>query len=79
MEREVYDLFGLRFQSHPDMRRILTDYGFKGHPLKKDYPLTGYTEVHYDALYQCVMSNKVNLIHYFRNFSFDSVWEFNYL
>jgi NADH:ubiquinone oxidoreductase subunit C len=79
MEREIYDLFGIRFRSHPDMRRILTDYGFSGNPLRKDYPLTGYIEVHYDANYQCVMWNNVNLIQYFRNFTFDDVWAFNHV
>lgn len=55
MEREIFDLYGLIFHRHPDLRRILTDYGFVGNPLKKDYPLSGYIEVHYDFQYQCVM------------------------
>ena len=76
MEREIYDLYGLIFHRHPDLRRILTDYGFIGHPLKKDYPLSGYTEVHYDSVYQCVMSNNVNLIQDFRCFFFEQQWYF---
>lgn len=71
MEREIFDLFGLIFHRHPDLRRILTDYGFVGHPLKKDYPLSGYIEVHYDSQYQCVMWNNVNLVQDFRYFFFE--------
>lgn len=71
MEREIFDLYGLIFHRHPDLRRILTDYGFVGNPLKKDYPLSGYIEVHYDSQYQCVMSNMVNLVQDFRYFFFE--------
>lgn len=71
MEREIFDMFGLIFNSHPDLRRILTDYGFFGNPLKKDYPLSGFIEVHYDEKYKCVMSNKINFIQDFRNYSYD--------
>ena len=78
MEREIFDMFGLIFYSHPDLRRILTDYGFFGNPLKKDYPLSGFIEVHYDEKYKCVMSNKINFIQDFRNYSYDLPWSFNY-
>jgi len=71
MEREVYDMFGVIFINHPDLRRILTDYGFFGHPLKKDYPLSGFIEVHYDDSYKCIFSNSVNLIQDYRQYNFD--------
>jgi NADH:ubiquinone oxidoreductase subunit C len=71
-EREIWDLFGITFIGHFDLRRILTDYGFSGHPLKKDYPLTGFVEVHYDENYKCIMHNNVNLIQDFRYWFFES-------
>ncbi len=74
-EREVWDLFGVSFSNHPDLRRILTDYGFEGHPLRKDFPLTGYVEVRYDADQKRVVYEPVKLTQEFRNFDFMSPWE----
>ena len=74
-ERETYDLYGVIFTGHPDMRRILTDYGFDGHPLRKDFPLTGFGEVRYDDEQKRVVYDKVRLAQEFRNFDFLSPWE----
>ena len=74
-EREVWDLFGVRFSGHPDLRRILTDYGFEGHPLRKDFPLTGHVEVRYDSEQRRVVYEPVKLPQDFRNFDFLSPWE----
>ena len=74
-EREVWDLFGVFFSGHPDLRRILTDYGFEGHPLRKDFPLTGHVEVRYDADQKRVVYEPVKLTQEFRSFDFMSPWE----
>jgi NADH-quinone oxidoreductase subunit C len=74
-EREAYDLYGVLFTGHPDMRRILTDYGFEGHPLRKDFPLTGFVEVRYDDEQKRVMYEPVRLAQEFRSFDFLSPWE----
>jgi NADH-quinone oxidoreductase subunit C len=74
-ERETYDLYGVLFTGHPDMRRILTDYGFDGHPLRKDFPLTGFVEVRYDDSQKRVVNEPVRLNQEFRNFEFLSPWE----
>jgi len=74
-EREIYDLYGVLFTEHPDLRRILTDYGFEGHPLRKDFPLTGFVEVHYDDEAKRVVYQPVNLRQEFRSFDFLSPWE----
>ncbi|MEP0942194.1 MAG: NADH-quinone oxidoreductase subunit C [Rhizobiaceae bacterium] len=74
-EREAYDLYGILFTGHPDLRRLLTDYGFEGHPLRKDFPLTGFTEVRYDDAQKRVVYEPVELRQEFRNFDFLSPWE----
>tara|TARA_B110000116_G_C16622888_1_gene484589 strand:- start:193 stop:825 length:633 start_codon:yes stop_codon:yes gene_type:complete len=74
-EREVWDLYGVIFSDHPDLRRILTDYGFEGHPLRKDFPLSGFTQVKYDDTEKRVVNERVNLVQDFRSFDFESPWE----
>jgi len=74
-EREVFDMFGIIFSGHPDLRRLLTDYGFRGHPLRKDFPTTGYTEVRYDEAQKRVVYEPVNLVQEYRQFDFMSPWE----
>ena len=74
-ERETWDLYGVMFTGHPDMRRLLTDYGFEGHPLRKDFPLTGFVEVRYDDAQKRVLYEPVRLAQEFRNFDFLSPWE----
>lgn len=74
-EREVWDLFGIPFNDHPDLRKILTDYGFHGHPLLKDFPLSGYTQVRFDSDQQRVIQEPVTLSQPYRNFDFLSPWE----
>ena len=74
-ERECYDLFGIKFLNHPDLRRIMTDYNFEGHPLRKDFPLTGHTEVRYDDFEKKVIYEPVKLTQEYRNFDYMSPWE----
>ena len=74
-EREVFDMFGIMFTGHPDMRRILTDYGFRGHPLRKDFPTSGYTEVRYDDAEKRVVYEPIQLVQEYRKFDFMSPWE----
>ncbi|TRO96082.1 NADH-quinone oxidoreductase subunit C [Glycocaulis profundi] len=74
-EREAFDMYGVLFDSHPDLRRILTDYGFHGHPLRKDFPLTGFTEVRYDEAEKRVVYQPVSLVQEYRDFDFLSPWE----
>ena len=75
MEREVFDMYGIKFKDHPDLRRILTDYGFEGHPLRKDFPLTGHTEVRYSDELKKVINEPVKLEQNYRNFDYESPWE----
>ena len=75
MEREVFDMYGVKFKDHPDLRRILTDYGFEGHPLRKDFPLTGHTEVRYSEDQKKVIQEPVKLEQNYRNFDYESPWE----
>lgn len=74
-EREAYDMYGILFSGHPDLRRLLTDYGFQGHPLRKDFPLSGHVEVRYDDAAKRVVYEPVRLTQEFRNFDFESPWE----
>ena len=74
-ERECYDLFGINFNNHPDLRRIMTDYNFEGHPLRKDFPLTGHTEVRYDDVEKKVVYEPVKLTQEYRDFDYTSPWE----
>ena len=75
MEREVFDMYGVNFKDHPDLRRILTDYGFEGHPLRKDFPLTGHSEVRYSEDQKKVIKESVKLEQNYRNFDYQSPWE----
>ena len=75
MEREVFDMYGINFKDHPDLRRILTDYGFEGHPLRKDFPLTGHSEVRYSEDQKKVINESVKLEQNYRNFDYQSPWE----
>jgi NADH-quinone oxidoreductase subunit C len=75
MEREVFDMYGITFKDHPDLRRILTDYGFEGHPLRKDFPLTGYKEARYSEDQKKVIYESVKLEQNYRNFDFESPWQ----
>jgi NADH dehydrogenase (ubiquinone) Fe-S protein 3 len=73
-EREIWDLYGIYFDKHKDLRRILTDYGFEGHPMRKDFPLSGYTEIRYDESKKRIVSDKIQLTQEFRYFSSEMPW-----
>ena len=75
MEREIFDMYGIKFKNHPDLRRILTDYGFEGHPLRKDFPLSGHSEVRYSEDKKKVIYEPVKLEQNYRNFDYESPWE----
>ena len=75
MEREIFDMYGIKFKNHPDLRRILTDYGFEGHPLRKDFPLSGHSEVRYSEDEKKVIYEPVKLEQNYRNFDYESPWE----
>jgi NADH-quinone oxidoreductase subunit C len=74
LEREIWDMFGIYFEKHPDLRRILTDYGFVGYPLKKDFPITGYLEVYYDVNDKKIIYKPIELMQEYRNYNFGAVW-----
>ncbi|KAN0016439.1 hypothetical protein ACTFIU_006406 [Dictyostelium citrinum] len=74
LEREIWDMFGIYFEKHPDLRRILTDYGFVGYPLKKDFPITGYLEVYYDVADKKIIYKPIELMQEYRNYNFGAVW-----